>query len=75
MCKQIRAKFVGDGVFHPHLRDTTPGKSYDGLALEVGDVNYFNRVSQTGDEFQFTDDSGDTVVTRLHFGWEVEDVA
>lgn len=75
MSKHVKAKFVGDGVEHFHLRDTTLGKSYDGLALEVGDVNYFNRVSQTGDEFQFTDDSGDTVVTRLHFGWEVEDIA
>lgn len=72
MSKQIKAQYAGD--WKPHLRDITPGKVYQGEALEVGEINHFDRTSETGDEFQFVDDSGDVVVSRLSFGWElVED--
>lgn len=69
MSKQVKAKYAGD--WKPHLRDVIPGEVYQGWVLEVGEINHFDRASQTGDEFQFVDDSGDVVVSRLSFGWEV----
>lgn len=72
MSKEIKAKYEGE--WRPHLRDITPGKVYQGAALEAGETNGFGRTNDVGDEFQFVDDSGDMVVSRLSYGWEtVED--
>lgn len=73
MGKQVKVKFNGltDPDFAGMYRDTTVGRVYDGYFPAPDETDAYGDPVDVDDELWYTDDAGDSVVSRMSHGFEL----